>query len=342
MLLWPGVGKSHNRLTRRASLNERRRSEPEGGSIHADSTQLCHEYAWRRRGPGDARPAQGRRSGQPAPDRRCAGPSVEGRVAGLEMGSRAPAPVAGAFHHRAASADDGRGWRGSRGDRPAVLAWRPERLRARGGETLSDPLPRHGPHPAAGPQIGRSTSEMEGAAGDAGSACDLQQRADDTLAHGRHGELVLDSGRKGRASRHVFHAGPRRAARPHCGAAPTAHIDPRPHGPDGSHGEGQQGRGSDRQTVALAKYPNVSVKVSASPGISREPYPFRDVTVHLKRVFDAYGPQRSYWGTDLTNSYAKASYRQRISHFTEELSFLSESDKDWVMGRAIVQRLKWM
>src|SRR5262245_57498729 len=95
------------------------------------------------------------------------------------------------------------------------------------------------------------------------------------------------------------------------------------------------------QTVALAKHPNVSVKVSASPGISREPYPFRDVAVHLKRVFDAYGPQRSYWGTDLTNSYAKASYRQRISHFTEELSFLSESDKDWVMGRAIVERLKW-
>ena len=92
---------------------------------------------------------------------------------------------------------------------------------------------------------------------------------------------------------------------------------------------------------ALAKYPNVSVKLSASPGISREPYPFRDVTVHLKRVFDAYGPQRSYWGTDLTNSYAKASYRQRVTHFTEELSFLSESDKDWVMGRAIMQRLNW-
>src|SRR5205823_7868794 len=49
-----------------ASLNERRRSEPEGGSIHADSTQLCHQYPWRRRGPGDATPAQGRRPGQPA------------------------------------------------------------------------------------------------------------------------------------------------------------------------------------------------------------------------------------------------------------------------------------
>jgi predicted TIM-barrel fold metal-dependent hydrolase len=94
-------------------------------------------------------------------------------------------------------------------------------------------------------------------------------------------------------------------------------------------------------TVALAKYPNVSVKVSASPGLSHEPYPWRDVAIHIKRVFDAYGPQRSYWGTDLTNTYAKGSYRQRITQFTEELPFLSESDKDWVMGRAIMHRLKW-
>lgn len=95
------------------------------------------------------------------------------------------------------------------------------------------------------------------------------------------------------------------------------------------------------QTVALAKYPNVSVKLSASPALSREPYPFKDVAGHIKRVFDAYGPQRSYWGTDLTNSYAKASYRQRISQFTEELPFLTESDKDWVMGRAVIERLNW-
>jgi predicted TIM-barrel fold metal-dependent hydrolase len=95
------------------------------------------------------------------------------------------------------------------------------------------------------------------------------------------------------------------------------------------------------ETVAMAKYPNISVKISSSPGLSREPYPFRDVAIHLKRCFDAYGPQRCYWGTDITNSYAKASYRQRITQFTEELNFLSESDKDWVMGRAILQRLKW-
>jgi predicted TIM-barrel fold metal-dependent hydrolase len=95
------------------------------------------------------------------------------------------------------------------------------------------------------------------------------------------------------------------------------------------------------QAVALAKYPNVGIKISNLVSSSLEPYPFRDLTEHLKRVFDAYGPQRCYWGTDMTNAYARATWRQRITHITEEVSFLSESDKDWVMGRAIVERLKW-
>jgi predicted TIM-barrel fold metal-dependent hydrolase len=95
------------------------------------------------------------------------------------------------------------------------------------------------------------------------------------------------------------------------------------------------------QAVALAKYPNVSVKLSGAVGNSLESFPFRDMTGHLQRLFDAYGPQRCHWGTDITNSLAKASYRQRVTHFTEELSFLSDSDKDWVMGRAILARLKW-
>jgi len=95
------------------------------------------------------------------------------------------------------------------------------------------------------------------------------------------------------------------------------------------------------QTVALARYPNVSCKMSASPGYSSEAYPFGDMTPVLKRVFDAFGPQRCYWGTDMTNSFAKATYRQRVTHFTETLDFLSEDDKDWVMGRAILARLGW-
>jgi hypothetical protein len=43
----------------------------------------------------------------------------------------------------------------------------------------------------------------------------------------------------------------------------------------------------------------------------------------------------------MTNSFAKATYPQRVAHFTEHLDFLSEDDKDWVMGRAILARLGW-
>jgi predicted TIM-barrel fold metal-dependent hydrolase len=96
-----------------------------------------------------------------------------------------------------------------------------------------------------------------------------------------------------------------------------------------------------RTVAGLAKYPNVSVKLSSIPLYSKEPYPWRDVIPHMHRLFDAFGPQRCHWGTDMTNSFAKATLRQRITQFTEELPFLSESDKDWVMGRSILTRLRW-
>jgi predicted TIM-barrel fold metal-dependent hydrolase len=94
-------------------------------------------------------------------------------------------------------------------------------------------------------------------------------------------------------------------------------------------------------TASLAKYPNMSVKLAAIPLMSNESYPWRDVTDHIHRLYDVFGPQRGYWGTDVTNSYNKATYKQRVTHFTEELPFLSETDKDWIMGRALVAKLRW-
>lgn len=95
------------------------------------------------------------------------------------------------------------------------------------------------------------------------------------------------------------------------------------------------------QAATLAKYPNVSVKLSSSALFSSEPYPWRDVTPHIRRLFDVFGPRRCHWGTDVTNSFAKATYRERVTHFMRELAFLSEEDKDWIMGKAIVERLRW-
>lgn len=33
--------------------------------------------------------------------------------------------------------------------------------------------------------------------------------------------------------------------------------------------------------------------------------------------------------------------KQRVTHFTEELPFLSEDDKDWIMVKSIMEKLGW-
>ena len=99
------------------------------------------------------------------------------------------------------------------------------------------------------------------------------------------------------------------------------------------------------ETIGLAKYPNVSVKLSSIPLFSKEPYPWLDMSDHIERLYNAFGPQRCHWGTDITNSPTRkamfSNMKERVTHFTEELKFLSESDKDWIMGRSIMQKLKW-
>ncbi len=54
--------------------------------------------------------------------------------------------------------------------------------------------------------------------------------------------------------------------------------------------------------LALARYPNVAVKASAAPGYSARGYPFVDVHDYLHAVFDSFGPERMFWGTDITRS----------------------------------------
>jgi len=98
--------------------------------------------------------------------------------------------------------------------------------------------------------------------------------------------------------------------------------------------------GADR-VLALARYPNVSVKVSALPCYSSQPYPFRNLHDPLKRVIDGFGVRRAFWGSDFSRLPRSCSYRQAVTMFTEELDFLSPSDLEWIMGRGILECLNW-
>jgi len=94
-------------------------------------------------------------------------------------------------------------------------------------------------------------------------------------------------------------------------------------------------------TLALARYPNVAVKVSCLPCLSTQPYPFRNLHDTTRRVVDAFGPHRCFWGSDLTRLLLKCSYREAVTMVTEELDFLSDIDKEWIMGRGLAAWLGW-
>ena len=93
------------------------------------------------------------------------------------------------------------------------------------------------------------------------------------------------------------------------------------------------------RVCALAKFPNVAVKASGVPSLSNERYAYRDVQPHMRALFDAFGPQRMFWGTDLTRM--PCTYYECIHLFTEHLPWLKGEDLEWVMGRGVCQWLGW-
>jgi L-fuconolactonase len=91
--------------------------------------------------------------------------------------------------------------------------------------------------------------------------------------------------------------------------------------------------------IKMARLPNVAIKVSALPCYVDEAYPFPTLHPLIRRVVDAFSAQRCFWGTDL--SHLPCPYGQAVTLFTEELDFLSATDKEWIMGRGIAEWLNW-
>ncbi len=91
--------------------------------------------------------------------------------------------------------------------------------------------------------------------------------------------------------------------------------------------------------IKLARHKNLAVKVSALPCYVNETYPFPTLHPLVRRVVDAFGPQRCFWGTDL--SHLPCPYKQVVTLFTEEMKSLSSAELEWIMGRALAEWLRW-
>lgn len=91
--------------------------------------------------------------------------------------------------------------------------------------------------------------------------------------------------------------------------------------------------------LPLAEFPNVAVKVTSLPSFVTEPFPFPMLQSQIRRVVEAFGPERAFWGSDL--SRLRCDYAELRQLFTEELDFVDDDDLEWIMGRGVCSWFGW-
>ena len=91
--------------------------------------------------------------------------------------------------------------------------------------------------------------------------------------------------------------------------------------------------------LALARRGNIAVKASCLPLYTTDKYPFKALHPYVRQAYDAFGPRRLFWGSDL--SRLPCSYRKCVTMFTQEMSWLSTTDLEWIMGRGLCEWIGW-
>ena len=91
--------------------------------------------------------------------------------------------------------------------------------------------------------------------------------------------------------------------------------------------------------LSLATHDNIVVKATSLPCYSTAEFPYRNLHPYLRQVYDAFGPSRIFWGSDLTR--LTCSYKECLSLFEDELTWLTSEDKTLILGEAICHWLKW-
>jgi predicted TIM-barrel fold metal-dependent hydrolase len=103
-------------------------------------------------------------------------------------------------------------------------------------------------------------------------------------------------------------------------------------GPDGAI------RDADVQALcALAKHKQVRVKVSAFYALGKKQPPHDDLAPLIRRVFDAYGPERLMWASDCPFQVDNEKYEDSIALVRDRLDFLSPGDREWLLRKTAEQ-----
>lgn len=107
--------------------------------------------------------------------------------------------------------------------------------------------------------------------------------------------------------------------------------------------------------LEMARYPNVYVKLCGTPILSKEEYPYRDIWPYIHQILHAFGAERCLWASDMTRQRWGTETplgpdgnppREDWIPYANALNYilltneLSESDKEWVLGKTVRRALK--
>lgn len=88
--------------------------------------------------------------------------------------------------------------------------------------------------------------------------------------------------------------------------------------------------------ASLAAFPNIYVKVSALPRHIDEAFPFPGLRPIIRRVIDAFGVERTFWGSDMTLS--PVPYAESVTYLFEHRD-LTGRELSMVMGESLLRLL---
>ena len=88
-----------------------------------------------------------------------------------------------------------------------------------------------------------------------------------------------------------------------------------------------------KRLVAMARRPNIYVKITEWPRASSTEWPHRDLHPWVHALLDAYGPQRLMWGTDFPYIVAQCGYARGLTMLTEETSGIEPEAMEWLVSK---------
>lgn len=88
------------------------------------------------------------------------------------------------------------------------------------------------------------------------------------------------------------------------------------------------------QLCALSRFEKTYVKISAFYALGAKKPPYHDLVPMIKRLFDAFGPERLMWASDSPYQLqGEHTYRASISLVRDHLNFLTEKDREWLLSK---------